>query len=81
MREFPALVADTSLREHAILGSGDDIDPEWKKIILTFQDRLMVGSDTWVNAQWDSYTSIIASNRRWLSKLPRPEYELLAHSS
>jgi predicted TIM-barrel fold metal-dependent hydrolase len=70
MSEFPKLYADTSLREYSILGSGDEIDPEWKKIIFDFQDRLMVGSDTWVNAQWDNYSDIIASNRMWLSKLP-----------
>ena len=81
MREFPELLADTSLREYAILGSGDDIDPEWKKIILAFQDRLMVGSDTWVNSQWDSYTEIIASNRQWLSKLPRDVAEKIAYKN
>lgn len=81
MAEFPALVADTSLREHAILGSGDDIDPEWKKIILAFQDRLMVGSDTWVNSQWESYSGIIETNRRWLSKLPRDVAEKIAYKN
>lgn len=70
MAEFPTLVADTSLREHAILGHGDKLDPAWEKIIYDFQDRLMVGSDTWVNGQWDRYDDIIASNRLWLSKLP-----------
>jgi len=81
MREFPELLADTSLREHDILGSGADIDPEWRKIILAFQDRLMVGSDTWVNSQWDSYTEIIASNRQWLSKLPRDVAEKIAYKN
>lgn len=81
MSEFPTLIADTSLREYAILGSGDDIDPEWKKIILKFQDRLLVGSDTWVNSQWDSYAAIIASNRQWLSKLPRDVAEKIAYKT
>lgn len=81
MKEYQKLYADTSLREYAILGSGDDLDPQWKKIIFEFQDRLMVGSDTWVNAQWDSYTSIIASNRRWLSKLPKEVAEKIAYKN
>lgn len=71
MAEFPNLLADTSLREHSILGRGDGLDPEWEKILLTFQDRLMVGSDTWVNSQWDDYEGIIASNRAFLALLPR----------
>ena len=81
MAEFPSLVADTSLREYEILGSGDRLDQEWEKIVLTFQDRLMVGSDTWVNGQWDNYDAIIASNRRWLAKLPRTVAEKLAYKN
>lgn len=81
MADFPGLVADTSLREYEILGSGNRLDPEWEKIILTFQDRLMVGSDTWVNSQWDDYGSIITSNRKWLSKLPRDVAEKIAYKN
>ena len=79
MAEFPGLVADTSLREHAILGFGGAIDPEWERIIFEFQDRLMVGSDTWVNGQWDNYEKIIESNRRWLALLPRDVAEKIAY--
>jgi len=79
MSEYPTLMADTSLREYAILGFDETLDPEWQKIIFDFQDRLMVGSDTWVNSQWDNYESIIASNRRWLSKLPRSIAEKIAY--
>lgn len=81
MSEFPDLYADTSLREYAILGNGDDLDPEWKKIVFDFQDRLMIGSDTWVNSQWDRYSSIIDSNRLWLSKLPREVAEKIAYKN
>ncbi len=78
MAEFPNLLADTSLRETRILGFNGELDPEWKDIIFDFQDRLMVGSDTWVNSQWDNYEAIIDSNRRWLSKLPRDVAEKIA---
>ncbi len=81
MSEFPDLLADTSLREYAILGPGDTLDPEWEKIIMEFQDRLMVGSDTWVNSQWDDYDAIIASNRMWLSRLPRTVAEKIAYKN
>lgn len=70
MADHPELLADTSLREFDILGRDGGLDPAWEKIVLTFQDRLMVGSDTWVNSQWDNYDSIIGMNRRWLSHLP-----------
>ena len=81
MKDFPGLYADTSLRESSILPFSGEIDPEWKKIIFEFQDRLMVGSDTWVNSQWDNYGSIIASNRNWLSRLPREVAEKIAYKN
>ncbi len=81
MAEFPDLYADTSLREYAILGSGQDLNPEWKKIIFDFQDRLMVGSDTWINAQWDNYSAIMSTNRQWLSKLPAEVAEKIAYKN
>lgn len=78
MSEFPDLAADTSLREYDILNAANGLDPAWHRILLDFQDRLMVGSDTWVNSQWDDYDAIIASNRRWLSQLPRDVAEKIA---
>ena len=81
MNEFGGLYADTSLREYSILGSGEDLDPEWKKIIFEFQDRLMIGSDTWVNSQWDRYSEIMDSNRLWLSKLPKDVAEKIAYKN
>ena len=79
MATFPDLVADTSLREWDIAGNGATLDPAWAEIILDFQDRLMIGSDTWVNAQWDNYSEIMASNRAWLAQLPREVAEKIAY--
>jgi len=81
MAEFPALVADTSLREYDILGADGGLDPDWEKILFTFQDRLMVGSDTWVNGQWENYTSIMASHRHWLSMLPEDVARKIAYGN
>lgn len=78
MKDFPNLVADTSLREYAIMAFGEGLNPEWENIVITFQDRLMIGSDTWVNSQWDEYEGIIRSNRNWLSYLPREVAEKIA---
>ena len=79
MSEFPDLMADTSLREYQIMGFDGALDKEWERIVFDFQDRLMVGSDTWVNGQWDNYEDIIASNRRWLALLPREVAEKIAY--
>jgi predicted TIM-barrel fold metal-dependent hydrolase len=82
MEDHPTLVADTSLREFAINdGPNGKLNPEWEKIVTDFQDRLMIGSDTWVNSQWDNYGSIMASNRAWLSKLSRQVAEKIAYKN
>ena len=78
MSRHPTLWADTSLREWSIL-DGDRIDPEWLRILTAFQDRMMVGSDTWVNGQWENYEGIIRDHRRYLNLLPREIAEKLAY--
>lgn len=74
----PTLYADTSYRENDILASDGTIDPAWRKVIERFADRLMVGSDTWMNFQWDNYAELISTNRRWLSRFPRDIAEKIA---
>eukprot|EP00903_Cladosiphon_okamuranus_P001447 g1445.t1 len=81
MAEFPDLLADTSLREWDISADGRSLDPAWAEIIFDFQDRLMIGSDTWVNAQWDRYDEIMSSNRAWLALLPRSVAEKIAYKN
>jgi predicted TIM-barrel fold metal-dependent hydrolase len=78
MARYERLYADTSFREGDILGSGAEIDPAWRRVLERFSDRFMVGSDTWVNGQWDSYAEIMATNRQWLSQFSRPVAEAIA---
>ena len=41
----------------------------------------MVGTDTWINSQWDDYEGLIALNRAGLSKLPRAIAEQIAYKN
>lgn len=75
---YATLYADTSYREHDILADGGTIDAEWLAVLLRHSDRFMVGTDTWVNAQWASYGELIALNRSWLKLLPRDIAEKIA---
>jgi predicted TIM-barrel fold metal-dependent hydrolase len=80
LERYPTLFADTSYRESDILGDGD-IDPRWRDLLMRYPDRFMVGSDTWVNSQWEHYQALIAMNRRWLSKFPRHVAEKIAYQN
>lgn len=78
MARYSTLYADTSYREYDILSAKGTINEDWRRVIERFSDRFMVGSDTWVNSQWDDYENLIAVNRRWLSQFSRPIAERIA---
>lgn len=81
MAKYKNLWADTSYRESDILSSDGTIDANWRKVLETYPDRFMVGSDTWVNSQWDDYEGLIAINRRWLSQFSHEHAEQFAYKN
>lgn len=72
MARYPSLHADTSYRERDIIDYNGEPDEEWLQLLERFADRFMVGSDTWINAQWANYERLMADNREWLAHL-RPD--------
>ena len=76
---YGTLYADTSHRENDILTGDGTIAPAWLDVIMRHSDRLMVGTDTWVNSQWAAYEELIALNRQWLARLPRGIAERIAY--
>ena len=74
----PRLYADLSYRESDIL-RGDALDPRWQALLIRHADRFMVGSDTWVNGQWDNYDGLLDRNRRILALLPRAVAQRIAY--
>lgn len=78
MEKYSTLYADTSFRELDILASDENLDPDWERVLKRFSMRFMVGTDTWVNSQWDRYGQLIDLNRRWLALLPRNVAERIA---
>ncbi len=81
METYVTLYADTSFRESDILNAEGAIDRDWRRVLERFPERFMVGSDTWVNSQWDDYTHLIALNRKWLSQFSRPIAEQIAYKN
>lgn len=81
MVRYATLYADTSYRETDILMSDGTIDGGWRQVLERFPERFMVGSDTWVNGQWDDYEHLISINRQWLSQFPRDIAEQIAYKN
>jgi len=87
MNACPNVWVDMSSRDHLRYGNNDPIVndkgqllPEWRKFVMKFQNRIMLGSDpyyyesmfTWdaANTGWDHVSEVLAFHRRWLNELP-----------
>jgi predicted TIM-barrel fold metal-dependent hydrolase len=81
MAAYPTLYADTSYREMDILDEQGDINEEWRQLLERFADRFMVGSDTWVNDQWQDYDQLIATHRKWLAHLTPETAKKIAYQN
>lgn len=77
---YENLWVDISLRENSI-APGGVLDPVWEALFLRHPDRITIGSDTWVNSQWEKYESIIAFDRAWLAQLPEAVARQIAYEN
>jgi predicted TIM-barrel fold metal-dependent hydrolase len=67
--KHPSLMGELSYRPGLTDASGH-LSAEWKALLNEFPQRFLVGSDTWVNARWDSYETLMREARLWLGDLP-----------
>jgi hypothetical protein len=67
--QYPNLWAELSYRAVHIL-PGDDLDPDWKALLIRHAGRFTIGSDTWETDRWHAYQNLIEEHREWLGKLP-----------
>jgi len=74
--KYPNLSIETSIRGD--IASGGRLDPAWRDLFLSYSDRFLIGSDTYVTSRWESFNAIHAEYRSWLSRLSREVAEKLA---
>jgi predicted TIM-barrel fold metal-dependent hydrolase len=65
---YPALIGELSYR-YDVVAEGK-LRADWRRLLLKYPDRFVLGSDTWVNGRWSSYADIMAGYRAWLAQLP-----------
>jgi hypothetical protein len=76
---YPNLWAELALRTD--VASGGALDPAWRALFLKHADRFLVGTDTWVNSQWDRLPEIHEGTRAWLRQLPPDVAARIAHGN
>jgi hypothetical protein len=69
MARFPQLMGELSYRP-GLTCEGGQLCPDWRALLLKYPDRFVIGSDTWVNARWESYDALMQGYRTWLGGLP-----------
>jgi hypothetical protein len=65
----PTLMGELSYRPGLLQGDGR-LSAPWKALLTEMPERFFVGSDTWINARWADYESLMGEARRWLGELP-----------
>jgi hypothetical protein len=68
LRAYPTLMAELSYRSGIV--EGGRLTEAWRALLVDHADRFVVGSDTWINERWASYSDLIAGYRAWLVQLP-----------
>lgn len=71
LERYPKLMGELSYRP-GLIGSDGLLSPTWRALLEAHPGRFLVGSDTWINARWQSYESLMAEARRWLGGLAPP---------
>ncbi len=60
---------------------GGTLDAAWRALFLKYPGRFVVGTDTWVNSQWDRLPTILDNFRIWLRQLPPDVAVKIAHGN
>lgn len=76
MARYPNLWVETAIRHD--IGPGGVLAEDWKEVFVKYQDRWLIGTDTYVTSRWHRMDEIHAETRAWLAKLPPAVAEKLA---
>jgi hypothetical protein len=53
-----------------ITDASGKLTDEWRDLFARHSDRVLIGSDTWINERWYNYDTIFKTYRGWLAQLP-----------
>lgn len=76
LERYPGLWGELSYRDD--MTENGRLKESWRRLLLTYPDRFLIGSDTWVTERWDQYAQIMADYRVWLAQLPAAVAEKIA---
>src|SRR4029079_7757099 len=69
LARYPRLLGELSYRP-GLTCDGGKLCPRWRRLLLKYPTRFVIGSDTWINQRWDAYDDTMRGYRAWLGDLP-----------
>lgn len=69
LEKHPKFYIELSLRE-GMLDGEQRLTSKWKKLLINYPKRFLVGMDTYKPSRWASLPEIAAESRGWLKQLP-----------
>jgi hypothetical protein len=78
--QYPGLIAEMSYRG-GITDGGGKLTEEWRALFARYSDRIVLGSDTWINERWFGYDTIMKEYRGWLAQLPADQARRIAYEN
>ncbi|MBK5094658.1 MAG: amidohydrolase family protein [Deltaproteobacteria bacterium] len=75
----PNLWVELSMRSD--ISPGGVLVPAWRDLFLKHPDRFLVGTDTWINSQWEGMPENLDGFRKWLRQLPPAVAEKIARGN
>ena len=67
--------------QESITDEKNQLFPEWKDLLIKYQDRLMFGTDAHRIDRWDKYPQIVKTYREILGQLPKTVAEKIAYKN
>ncbi len=60
---------------------GGVLRPDWKSLMIKYQDRILFGTDPHMQKLWNKYGKVVADQRRILGQLPHEVAEKIAYKN
>ncbi len=77
---YDTLWTELSFRAEDV-AQGEDIEPDWRALLLRHADRFMIGTDTYTISRWEAYWALVEQQRTWVSQLPPEAARAIAYGN
>jgi len=77
--QYPNLFVDLSLRVD--VAPDGKLAPEWRRLLLRYPDKFLVGSGTYNSHYWYRFRELHEQNRSWLNQLPSATAKQIAYQN